>query len=56
MRRGFRSQYLFGVRIECDNDQRSVGRPGVFGGSRDDGLMAEMNAIEDSDREKYGAK
>jgi len=55
MRRGFRSQYLFWMRVECDHDRRSVGGPGVFGGSRDDGLVAEMDAVEDADGEKEWA-
>ena len=55
MRRGLRSQYFFRMRIECDHDRRSVGRLGVFGGSRDNGLMAEMNAVEDADGEKERA-
>jgi hypothetical protein len=43
------------MRVECDHDRRSVGRPGVFGGSRDDRLMAEMNAVEDANGEKERA-
>jgi hypothetical protein len=55
MRRAFRPQDFFRVRIKRDHDRRSVGGPGVFGRGRDDGLMAEMNAVKYSDREKYGA-
>jgi hypothetical protein len=43
------------MRIECDHDRRSGGRSGVLGGGGDDCLMAEMNAVKYSDREKYGA-
>ena len=50
-----RSQYFFRVRIECDYNGRSVGRLGVFGGGGDDRLMAEVNAVEDADREKERA-
>ena len=52
MRRGFRSQYLLRMRIECDHDGRSVDRPGVFGGCRDDCLVTEVDAIENADGQK----
>jgi len=55
MRRGFWPQDFFGVGIERDHDGRSVGRLGVFGGGRDDRLMAKMHTIKYSNREEYWA-
>ena len=53
--RGFvRSQYFFRVRIKSDDNRCSVCRPSVFCGSRNDCLMAEMHAVEDTNGKKEG--
>ena len=40
------------MRIEGDDDRRSVRSLGVIGGSRNHRLMSAMNAVEDADGEK----
>src|SRR5215471_17654926 len=52
--RFFGPQYFFGVRIEGDYQRRSIHRPSVFSRSRNDSLMSEMDAVEDTDREEQG--
>src|ERR1700720_3560572 len=52
VRRRLRSQYFFRVRIEGNNDGRSVLGPSMIRGGRNDCLMAAMNAIKDSDGKK----
>src|SRR5262245_9740621 len=53
--RFFGPQYFFRVRIKSDYHGRSIHRPSVFRGSRNDCLMPEMDAIEDTDGEKERA-
>jgi hypothetical protein len=55
MRRFVRPQYFFRVRIEGDHHGRAIHRPGVFRRSRNNCLMPEMDAIEDTDGEKERA-
>src|SRR5215468_6820285 len=50
-----RSQYFFRVRIKRDYDRRSICRTSMFSRSRYDCLMPEMDAVEDTDREKERA-
>ena len=56
MRRGIRPQYLFRMRIKSDYNWSPVSRLSVFGGSRDNRLMAEVHAIENADGEKELAR
>src|SRR5215475_1357381 len=42
------------MRIECDDNRRSIHRARMLRGSRNHCLMSAMNAIEDADREKKG--
>jgi hypothetical protein len=44
-----------GVWIECHDDRYSVHLPGMLHSGRDDGLMAKMNAVKNTDREKNRA-
>ena len=55
MRRFVRPQYFFRVRIKGDYHRRSIYRPSVFRRSRNDCLMPEMDAVEDTDGEKKRA-
>ena len=41
------------MRIECNHHRSAVGGVGVTRGSGNDGLMAKVHAIEDTNREKY---
>src|SRR5215471_6644718 len=55
MWRFFGPQYFFRVRIKGDYQRRSIHRPSVFCGSRNDCLMSKMDAVEDTDGEKERA-
>ena len=55
MRRFVRPQYFFRVRIKRDYHRRSIHCPSVFRRSRNDCLMSEMHAVEDTDGEEEGA-
>src|SRR5215216_4370174 len=52
VRRFFRAEYFFRVRIKCHYHRRSIYGPSVFRRSRNDCLMPEMHPIKDADREK----
>jgi hypothetical protein len=49
-------QHLEWMWIERNDDGRTVRRSGMARRGRDDGLMTEMNAVEDADCEKDGAR
>ena len=55
MRRFVRPQYFFRMRIKGDHHRRAIYRPSVFRRSRNDCLMPEMDAVEDTDSEKERA-
>ena len=52
MRRRLRPQDFLRMRIECDDDRRSIRGMGVARGSGNDRLMAAMNAVEYADGQK----
>ena len=48
MRRVVRAQHFDRMRIESHNERRSIRRTGMTRGSRNDGLMTKMDAVENS--------
>src|SRR6266699_1153255 len=57
MRRIVRAQHFDRMRIESDNERGSIRQTGMTRGSRNDGLMTKMDAVENSNcQEKWPAQ
>src|SRR6266436_4791489 len=57
MRRVMRAQHFDRMGIKSHNERGSICRTGMTCGSRNDGLMTKMDAVENSDRqEKWSAQ